>query len=98
MVSSEELIKKAIFKHLPTDRYQVFLFGSRVSGQATAFSDYDVGVLGKEKVPLATLALIEEELEDSDLPYHVDVVDFRRVGGKFRRLAFRGRKLWSNPN
>ncbi len=77
-------IKDIIFKYLPADKYNVFLFGSRASESHRKWSDFDIGVKGDSKIPQITLSKIEGELEESDIPYKVDVVDFSRVSGKFR--------------
>lgn len=95
---TEKEIQGIVFKYLPPDRFRIFLFGSRATGKASRWSDYDVGVLGQEKIPLATLAQIEEELENSSLPYRVEVVDFKRVTDRFARVALQRTKVWSTPN
>lgn len=85
--NTEKIIKKIIFQFLNPRDYKIFIFGSRATGESKKFSDYDVGVIGKKSVPWRTLALIEEALEESDLPYKVDVVDFSLVSSKFRKVA-----------
>lgn len=80
-------IKAIIKKHIPDKNYQVFLFGSRAEGTNRKFSDFDIGITGKIPVDWGTLGLIEEELENSDIPYNIDVVDFMQVGNDFKRIA-----------
>ncbi len=63
------------------------MFGSRVNGKASKYSDYDIGVLGKNPLPSKTKVLIEEELEESNIPYKVDIVDFSLVSSGFRKVA-----------
>jgi len=60
---AEAEIKKIIFQFLNPKDYQVFIFGSRVTGKAKKFSDYDVGIFGKKPVPWHVLSEIEEALE-----------------------------------
>jgi type I restriction enzyme S subunit len=67
--------------------YQVFIFGSRATGKSKKFSDFDIGIWGKKPIPSHLVALIEEALEDSDLPYKVDIVDFSLLPTKFRKVA-----------
>ena len=86
---TKKQIKAAVKKHLPNPNYQIFLFGSRASAQNQRWSDLDIGILGKEKVPGHTLVRIEEELENSRISFKVDVVDFRTVSDQFRNLALR---------
>lgn len=83
----EEQIKKIIFRFLDLKEYQVFIFGSWATGKAKKFSDYDVGIWGKKPLPSVTKVLIEEALEESDLPYKVDVVDFSLLPQKFKKVA-----------
>ena len=83
----EKKIKKIIFQFLTPNECQLFIFGSRATGKAGKFSDYDIGILGKKPLSLGTLALIKEALEDSDLPVRVDVVDFSSVSSEFKKVA-----------
>ena len=94
-MDAEDAIKKIIFRHLSPKEYQIFLFGSRAVGKNQRFSDFDVGVLGPNEIPAGKLSLIEEELENSDVPYKVDVVDFYRVRPEFKKVALRHAKLWT---
>ena len=90
----ENQIKKTVFKHLNPSQYQAFLFGSRVKGSPRQWSDYDVGIHGKDAVPLETIGLINEDLENSSLPVMVDVVDFSQVPNTFKNIALRNIKPW----
>jgi predicted nucleotidyltransferase len=84
---AEKEIKKIIFQFLDPKEYQVFIFGSRATGKAKKFSDFDIGIWGKKSVPSHLIVLIEEALEESDLPYKVDLVDFSLVPAKFKKIA-----------
>ena len=84
---AEQKIKEIIFQFLNSKEYQAFIFGSRVIGKAKKFSDYDVGIWSKKPVPWHILSKIENALEESDLPYNVDVVDFSLVSKNFKKLA-----------
>jgi predicted nucleotidyltransferase len=74
-------------RHVPDPAYRIFLFGSRAEGTARERSDIDIGIDGPGPVPLETLSLIQEELEEAPTLYTIDVVDFARVPEKFRRVA-----------
>ncbi len=82
-------IKLIVRKYLPKQEFKIFLFGSRAMGLNLPGSDFDIGIMGKKPVDMGTLGLIEEELEDSDIPYKMDIVDFNRVPEGFKKLAFR---------
>ncbi len=44
----ENEIKKIIFQFLNSMEYEVFIFGTRATGKADTFSDYDIGIKGKK--------------------------------------------------
>ena len=94
-MDTEKEIKKIIFKRLSPREYKIFLFGSRAASKNRPFSDYDIGVLGSRALPTQSISLIEEELEESDIPYKVDVVDFYNVRPEFKKVALRHAKLWT---
>ncbi len=76
-------IKTIIRTYLPDQSYRLFLFGSRVAGYAKPYSDFDIGIAGP-RVPQITIGTIKDALEESNLPYKVDVVDFTDVSDTFR--------------
>lgn len=82
-------IKSIIRTHLTDPSYRVFLFGSRATGTARKFSDVDVGILGKKTLPGHVIECIREDLENSNIPYTVDVVDFTTADPSFRNLAMK---------
>lgn len=89
-------IKKIIFKHFPPKKYQIFLFGSRATDTNRHFSDYDIGIMGETPLSSSQLSQVKEELEESQLPIVVDVVDLKTVDPEFKQIAMRKAKLWTN--
>lgn len=73
--------------------YEVFFFGSRVSGHSDERSDIDIGIEGKKPVPLSALANIREELEELPILYRIDIVDFQRVSDEFKAIAAQSKEL-----
>lgn len=82
-------IKKTVKKYLPAENYRIFIFGSRATGKDQRFSDVDVGILGPKMIPGHMMVKIQEELENSRIPFKIDVVDFQKVSDQFRELAFK---------
>lgn len=85
--SKTNLIKEIISKHLDLEKCSVFIFGSRARGTSRKFSDVDIGIESSEGISDSTLIKIEEDLENSDLPFTVDVVDFSKVSDKFKKFS-----------
>ena len=73
---------------------RVFLFGSRARGDVHDASDVDVAVLPRQVLPVGTLSRIREALEDSTLPFTVDLVDLSDVDPTFRTRVEREGVPW----
>ena len=91
------LCKQIVLDKLDLDKYMVFLFGSRVHSYHRRFADVDIGIQGKEPVPTVTIASIKEAIDESIVPYQVDIVDFYQVSQEFRRVAMQNIEIWNQP-
>jgi len=69
--------------------HRVFLFGSRVTGDARPHSDFDIGVVGDTPLPLNDFYAIEDQLDDLPTLYKIDWVDFNRASPRFSERAAR---------
>ena len=75
---------KAILKqHVP--EVEIWVFGSRVTGTAKDYSDLDLVVLGKEKLPQKQYYQLQEAFQESELPIRIDVLDWHRITPEFRK-------------
>ncbi len=63
--------------------YTFYAFGSRVKGTQKKFSDLDLCY--KEIIPSVVMARLEEEFEESNLPFKVDIVDWNRCTEEFQQ-------------
>ncbi|MBU4210907.1 nucleotidyltransferase domain-containing protein [Patescibacteria group bacterium] len=82
-------IAEIVFKYFDKKKVKAFVFGSRAVGKKRKFSDVDVGLISKGKMSVMKKMAIEEELEESNIPYTVDVVDFYNVDEKFKKIALK---------
>lgn len=64
-------IVKTILRKYP---YDFFVFGSRITERVKLFSDLDL--LYFAEIPQKTLMQLEEDFEESDLPYKVDLLKY----------------------
>ncbi len=78
------------------DRHvEVYLFGSWAHGDPSRASDIDIGLLPREEIPPGLLARLREALEESHVPYPVEVVDLRDVDPVFRHKIVQEGISWS---
>jgi len=71
---------------------KVYLFGSRARGDNAPFSDVDVGILVEEDIS-SELVILKGILEESNLPYKVDLVDLS-FNSELEEIVVREGKRW----
>lgn len=75
-------IRSILHRRLPGR--EVRAFGSRANGTAKRHSDLDLAIMGDDPVPALTLEELRDDLDDSDLPFRVDVLEWRDVPETWR--------------
>lgn len=68
---------------------EVWAFGSRVEGTAGRNSDLDLALVSEEGIDLdwRVIEELKDAFSESDLPFSVDVIDWRRASPSFRRAV-----------
>jgi predicted nucleotidyltransferase len=69
--------------------YKIVLFGSRALRNHRERSDFDIGVIGDEPLPLQTYYRISDFLESLPTLYRIDWVDLNRAMKKLRDNALK---------
>jgi predicted nucleotidyltransferase len=85
-LTEKETLQKAveiIIKYLPD--VKIYLFGSRAKGTAKPYSDFDIAIEWKERIPPYTMAKIREELDKLPTLKSFDLIDLKRVSGDFSK-------------
>lgn len=71
---------------------EVYIFGSRARGDNHKFSDLDVLYKSSATIPLSKIAMIKSDLEDSDLPIKIDLVDENDLAASYRESIEKDRR------
>jgi uncharacterized protein len=74
---------------------RVFLCGSHARGTAQRFSDIDVAVLPLAPLPAGLLSELREALEESAVPYEVDVIDLGEAAPALREKMIAEAVAWN---
>ncbi|MDR2623040.1 MAG: nucleotidyltransferase domain-containing protein [Methanobrevibacter sp.] len=61
-------------------------FGSRLEGYHKPFSDLDLSFICKDDLGLHRISNIEYKFSESDLPYRVDVLNYKRAPKEFQEI------------
>lgn len=89
----KEKLIKIITKHLP--QAQIYLFGSRARKDNKPESDIDITIDNKNKIDLLTLSNIKEDIEESSIPFTVDVVDLNNISEELKKQILKDRIKWN---
>jgi predicted nucleotidyltransferase len=89
---SEDFLKKLLKENLPADS-RIFLFGSRAAGGHSRSSDIDIGVIS-ENLDKKVIIKLKEIIDESFVPFKVDIVDFSKVDEDFKQKALRRIVQW----
>jgi predicted nucleotidyltransferase len=69
--------------------YEVWAFGSRVTGKAKRYSDLDLAVISDRPLDFGLLGEIRDAFSESDLPFKVDLVDWAATSREFQEIIKR---------
>ena len=90
-LSTTELatVKAILARHVPDA--EVWVFGSRATGQSKKYSDLDLCIKANHPLGLDVMSALAEDFSESDLPWKVDIVDWWCVSDEFRAIIGRDR-------
>ncbi len=82
---------------LKGEHIKTWLFGSRATGSARRFSDIDVALdAGEKPVARALLVRLADALEESHIPFRVDLVDMCAVSPAVRANIEKEGQQWTD--
>lgn len=88
---------RSLLAQLPAN-YEVWAFGSRVTGTARPFSDLDLVLVAPEPVPLSLLARLSLAFSESSLPFAVDLLDWHSLPESLKTVIREtGVKVFPDP-
>jgi predicted nucleotidyltransferase len=89
------LLKEIVLEVLKEKECKVYLFGSRARGDYTRISDADIGIEGLSKKEFIMAKWkIEEMVEESIIPFRVDIVNLEDVDDNFKKEIFKDAVVW----
>ncbi len=88
-------LKKIVLDEFKDENVRIVLFGSRARGDFARFSDVDVGIIPLK--PLRNqqkLSEVQERVDDSNIPYKVEIVNLLNTRKEFRNQALKSTIVW----
>jgi len=88
------MIKERVLADLAGEDVAIGLFGSMAGGRAHTASDVDIAVIPKGVWDRRKLTFLRERLEELNVPYVVELVDFSLVSRDFQEIALENVLWW----
>jgi hypothetical protein len=89
-----QILKKNVLELLKDEDVKIILFGSRARKEDVVCSDVDIGLIPKGELDKKKVTLLREMIENLNIPYRVDVVDFSNVSEEFKKEAMSEIEVW----
>jgi predicted nucleotidyltransferase len=91
-----DAVRRIVTEHLrDLPEARAWLFGSFARGEQRQWSDIDVAIDNAgDRVPVRLMTSLRVALEESSVPWFVDVVDLATAGQEYRREVEREGVLW----
>lgn len=77
-------VKRILHKHV--NNAEIRVFGSRLNENIKKYSDLDLAIVAREKITLKVMTRMKEELEESDIPFRVDIIDWHEISDDFKSI------------
>jgi predicted nucleotidyltransferase len=75
---------------------KIYLFGSRARGTHSRSSDFDIALDTGAPIDSYLIGLIKESIENSNIPFFVDIVDFQRLDTQMQHEILEEGIVWES--
>lgn len=89
-------LKELILTLLGDENIKIIVFGSRARGNNNISSDVDIGLIPYGKINEDKIVLLKEKIEELNIPYKVDIVNFTEVSESFKKEAMKEAIVWKD--
>jgi uncharacterized protein len=91
-------LKKMVVTFFKRQPVKVYLFGSRARGDAGRTSDVDIAIEAIKPIKSTLLSKLKTELEESSIPYKVDIVNLNTASKALIKTVKKEGVLWKDYN
>lgn len=89
-------LKKITLELLKDEKVKIVLFGSRARKDNNIGSDVDIGILPLGEFDERKLTILREWIEQLNIPYKVEIVNFAEVSESFKKAAMKEAVIWKD--
>jgi predicted nucleotidyltransferase len=91
----EAIAREIVLRELLNADCRIFLFGSRARKDNHRFSDMDIGIVPGKNFNERILYILRDKLNDSIVPFKVEVVNFNYADKAFKQEALKDAVYWN---
>ena len=88
-------VRAIVLAGLREDEADVYLFGSWARQAEAQSSDIDIAIDPRRPLALSRLSALREALEESTIPFRVDLVNLAEAGPAFRARVLKEGVKWT---
>lgn len=89
-----EELRRMVLGALGKHDAAVWLFGSCARGEPRQSSDIDIAILPRDELPLGFFGELQADIEESTIPYDVDLVDLSHAASALVDEVLREGVAW----
>lgn len=89
-------LKQIIISELHNENVRVYLFGSWARNEEKKSSDIDIAIEEREQLPLSKWLHLIEHVEESTIPYKVDIMKLNEASQEIRENIKREGVIWKD--
>lgn len=89
-------LKNIVLQSLQGIPVNVYLFGSWARHEEKRTSDIDIAIQSDEKIPITKMVDLRERIEESTLPYQVDLVNLANASHDLVKKVEKEGILWKD--
>ncbi|KKQ48826.1 MAG: polymerase beta domain protein region protein [candidate division TM6 bacterium GW2011_GWF2_38_10] len=90
----KKILENLILEKIPHCR--IYLFGSRARGTAQSGADIDLALDAGEPIAFDTLCVLQDAIEQTDIPVFVDLVDLATASDLLKNEVIKEGIVWEN--
>lgn len=89
-------LRDLVLNELKNEKVKIFIFGSRAREDNYQASDVDIGYIPYDKFDDKKITMLKYKLENSNIPYKVEIVNFNNVSEEFKQEALKDIEIWKD--
>lgn len=89
-------LKEIVTNFFKDNRVKIILFGSRARGECLPSSDVDIGFLPSSNFDTRKISLLEEKVNEFNIPYKVAFINLLETSPELRAEALKDGVVWKD--